>query len=297
MLAVHICKLLRIVLRFTFLSYNLKNPLNHFRIARTILSSSLSLYFIWSLWMRQHTCLILLRRLANLNSFPNITSFRNKYLHYLVIFLLIALIGGTCVDRAIAEANRKWAAICDGKNRLYQHNFFCFDSTYGIEHYLAKCFYTIFIYFGRFTGQFPRMGLLIIALTLWQVCKSFGHWVKMQARENSGSIYNTQCVLACYEELKEISHLLRKLIGEMVICEILEDIVYFSLEIQLRLRDADWFSILIISETFVMAFLAKLIAACAADHVNSFALNLCSIWVHSLFKNTNILILETDTTG
>lgn len=116
------------------------------------------------------------------------------------------------------------------------------------------------------------MKLLVISLTVWAVCKSFGKWIKEQSRKKRDhrKSYNAQeisRVLESYEDLKELSDLIRQLVGKMLITEIAEDILYFSLEVQLRLREADWFSIFVVIETWLVAFLSYFIAACAAEPV------------------------------
>lgn len=115
--------------------------------------------------------------------------------------------------------------------------------------------------------RLPRGALLAIALTVWQMSTSFADFIK-QRNLQSGHYQNHEImtVLVAYEKLKCISNLISDLVGEMLICEIVEDIVYFSLEVQLRLRRSNWFNIFVVFETWLVAFLAYYIAACAAGH-------------------------------
>lgn len=112
----------------------------------------------------------------------------------------------------------------------------------------------------------------MIGCTLWQLCKSFKKHLQQQNQQHdiekkSYSSSEIFTILSAFEQLKEISNLICEVIGEMLISEIVEDIVYFSLEVQLRLRDAEWFNIFVIMESWLVAILAYFVSACAAGHV------------------------------
>lgn len=118
---VHSCTAFRCVMLFTLLSYNLKNPLNYFEIARTTLSASLCWFFIWTLWMKQGICKEILHRLANLNYFPNVTMFKLQWVRCKVIKNLIASVASKHFIFLII-----WIYVCRLKIRLLEFAWCCF---------------------------------------------------------------------------------------------------------------------------------------------------------------------------
>lgn len=190
-------------------------------------------------------------------------------LQFLVLLIGFVLLCGTSVKRSVEEVKSRWEDLCI-EHKFGRHDSFCIDRKYQAWQTLAKVLFGIFNYVGRTTRRLPRLYLLMIALTIWQTCKSFAKSLHQKHKQRdhyqTGEITK---VLLAYEELKSISNLTRDLVGEMLISEIVEDIVYFSLEVQLRLRESDWFSIFVVFETWLVAFMAYFFAACAAEHVNT----------------------------
>ncbi len=188
----------------------------------------------------------------------------------------MVLLYATSVYPAIEECNARVTQFCENDEEWNKTRFCQINSKvveYRYEEIIITVLFVMFNFLGHTTRRYPRMKLLVISMTLWQVCKSFGCSLKEARRRKQRTrqcykYHEINTVLKSYEELKEISNLIRKLVGKMLVTEIVEDILYFSLEVQLRLKKADWFSIFVVFETWLVAFLAYYTAACAAEPVN-----------------------------
>ncbi|CAL8111683.1 unnamed protein product [Orchesella dallaii] len=191
-------------------------------------------------------------------------------LHMVQVVLFIICIGLlliTSLYRTIVESGKHMEEFC--KHNRYGQQIICNNGKHKHLKILAlQILYVLGNTMARNTRRLPRLEFLIIALTLWQLCKSFSRSIRR--RNEYHALYQNHevmLILSAYEELKEISNLICILIGETLVSEIVEDIVYFSLEVQLSIRSADWFGVLVIFETWITAFLAYFIAANAAEHV------------------------------
>lgn len=180
-----------------------------------------------------------------------------------IIVVSVLLTVATSLNRSLSESSEHVSDFCS--NDCLGQKLYCQDGKYSVAKTLFNVILVIFNYFGRMTRRLPRLELLIIALTFWQICKSYSKHLQDKSRRKD---HEVKVVLDAYEELKRISGLICNLVGEMLISEIAEDVVYFSLEVQLRLRKSDWFSIFVTFETWLMALLAYFIAACAAEQVS-----------------------------
>ncbi|CAL8111684.1 unnamed protein product [Orchesella dallaii] len=180
--------------------------------------------------------------------------------------ICIGLILVTSLFRTLVESGRHLDEFC--KHNRYGQQIICNNGNH--KHLKILTLQTLYVLgntIARNIRRISRVQFLVIALTLWQLCKSFSKSIRQ--RNDCQSVYQNRevlLILSAYEELKEISNLICDIISETLVTEIVED-VYFTLEVQLSIRSADWLGILVIFETWITAFLAYFIAANAEEHV------------------------------